>query len=144
MDGDMAAEQPDPAPQSLYVTDPMPHAPSHAEIERIVWRLLEDRPGTRPTIADVGRAVGRSPLQLRRAIASDRRESNGSNGSDGSGTLRMMLTSACIAYAGTLVKRGEKVEAAMFLSGFRHKTNFGRQFRRQFGCLPSQYRNQRA
>lgn len=117
----------------------MANAPSTEEIERIVWQFLEERPGTRPTIADVGRAVGRTPLQLRRALA------NGRRGSDnGAGTLRMMLTTACITYAGTLVKRGEKVEAAMFLSGFRHKTNFGRQFRRQFGCLPSQYRNRPA
>jgi len=117
----------------------MANAPSHEEIARIVWQFLEERPGTRPTIADVGRAVGRTPLQLRRALANGRRET-----ANGSGTLRAMLTSACITYAAALVKRGEKVEAAMFLSGFRHKTNFGRQFRRQFGCLPSQYRNRPA
>lgn len=58
----------------------------------------------------------------------------------GVSTFRHFISSLCARIAADHLRDGHKVVAAMYLSGYRHKTSFNTQFRKQFGCLPREYR----
>jgi AraC-like DNA-binding protein len=61
---------------------------------------------------------------------------------EGALTPKALITQVCVEHAAELIRSGTKIEAALSLAGFHQKTNFNRQFRRMFGCLPHEYRNQ--
>lgn len=56
-------------------------------------------------------------------------------------TVRQCVTRARLEHAATLIKQGVKIEAVSLIVGYRSKTNFYRQFRRQFASTPLQYRH---
>jgi AraC-like DNA-binding protein len=111
------------------------------EIERIVWELLEEHPGNRPTMREIAAVRGCTVLQLRRQHDQVRRVL-GARGYCPS--FRDALTYSCVTYAQLLIRRGTKIQAAMRLAGFQQKTNFNRQFRRFLGALPSEARKRSA
>ena len=105
------------------------------EIERIVWELLEEHPGRRPTMAEVAAVRGCTPVQIRHATDHLRRIL---------GTVaycapfRDALTYSCLTYAGLLIRKGTKIHAAMRLAGFHQKSNFNHQCKEFLGSLPSE------
>lgn len=84
------------------------------------------RTGEHPTVGQVAAELGVNPLTFRRRWQTTGRTA-----------LRDLIVYACLTHARTLILDGTKVEAAMLLSGFRHYSNFCRQFRAFFGENPS-------
>ncbi len=110
------------------------------EIERIVWELLEEHPGHRPTMDELAVVRGCTALDIRRTTERIQRIL----GSIGyCATFRDALTYSCLTYARLLVQRGTKIEAAMRLAGFHNKTNFNRQFSRFFIGRPAELTHRR-
>lgn len=102
--------------------------------EPVVWRLLDDGRGQRPSTNDIGLAgFGLTASQLRRRLRMTGRMS-----------LRDVVTYCCLTHAQALIRDGMKVEAAMRMSGFRHVGNFCDQFRLFFGCQPHECRERAA
>jgi AraC-like DNA-binding protein len=56
-------------------------------------------------------------------------------------TLHRYLARVRIMNAAELIHKGEKVEAAMLLVGYRSKKNFYRQFKAALGVTPAEYRH---
>jgi hypothetical protein len=75
------------------------------EIQRVVWQLLEDRPGIRPSIEQIAIRLQMTYRQFCRAIQPTRR------------TGRQLRSWCCATYAAHLIGKGVKVEAAMALGG---------------------------
>ena len=90
------------------------------------------RTGEHPTVGQVAAELRVNPLTLRRRWRSTGRTA-----------LRDLVVYACLTHARALILDGTKVEAAMLLSGFRHYSNFCRQFRAFFGDNPSACRPDR-
>ena len=90
------------------------------------------RTGEHPTVGQVAAELRVNPLTLRRRWRSMGRTA-----------LRDLVVYACLTHARALILDGTKVEAAMLLSGFRHYSNFCRQFRAFFGDNPSACRPDR-
>jgi methylphosphotriester-DNA--protein-cysteine methyltransferase len=110
------------------------------EIERIVWELLDEHPGRRPTMQEVAAIRGFTSLQLRRTTERIQRVL----GPIGyCATFRDELTYSCLTYARLLIAKGTKIEAAMRLAGFHQKTNFNRQCREFLGDSPSDWKSRR-
>jgi methylphosphotriester-DNA--protein-cysteine methyltransferase len=110
------------------------------EIERIVWELLDEHPGHRPTMTEVAAVRGCTPLQLRRTTERIQRIL----GAVGyCATFRDALTYSCLTYARLLIERGTKIHSAMRLAGFHQKTSFNRQCQSFLGSLPNELRSRR-
>ncbi|WP_396937094.1 helix-turn-helix domain-containing protein [Mycolicibacterium sp.] len=77
--------------------------------------------------------LGMTPVQLRRRFQRSAYPAP-----------RDLIITVCVGRAAALIADGMKVEAAFSSVGFRHHTNFNRQFRRCFGVLPSNYRHRLA
>lgn len=93
--------------------------------------LLRDRPGRRPTVGDVSKAMASHPVTLRRNLRDLRAQKP-----------HALIMLARLGHVATLIQRGTKIDAARTLAGFRHKGNFNRQFRSVYRCLPREYRSQ--
>lgn len=102
--------------------------PSH--LSTVAERLLCHRPASRLTVRELAVALGLSERQLRRAIRVR-----------GQTSARDVIILTRVAYAPARITAGDKICAAMFLAGFRNKSNFNRQFRACLGCSPSEFRS---
>ena len=97
--------------------------------EELIWKLLDRRPGRRPSVDELARTLGTDARHLRVRLRADR-----------CAPAREMITYGCLTYAARLIAEGVKIEAAMLIAGFHNKTNFCRQFREFLGCQPGRYR----
>jgi len=103
-------------------------APDDRALAAIVRARIETT-GTRPTAKEIGRALDLTEVQLRRVLHVA-----------GGQRVREAITAACLDRSAQLIREGLKIEAAFRLAGFRHDSNFSRQFKRRFGCTPSAFR----
>jgi len=109
------------------------------ELQAVIAQLLEQYK-RRPRMREVARAIGVTEWRLRRQFHAGR-----VNGLAPCSPVRFrsILTCECARYGKHLIELGYKIEAAVKLAGFNNRTNFNRQFKALFGCLPSQCRNRR-
>jgi AraC-like DNA-binding protein len=113
------------------------------ELEAVVWRLLDQHPGRRPTLEEVARDAHRSALDMRRANLAVRRIVATTFGQRAfkQPTCRDMISYACLTYSTQLIRGGTKIEASMRLAGFRSWSHFSRKCQDYFLCQPHELRH---
>ena len=96
------------------------------DLQRLLWRLIEDRQSL--TMTQVSRAMDRTPSQLRRAL----RQDLGTN-------FRRVRAHARVTYAVQAIERGEKIEAVLHEVGLHNRTSFIKQCRFYTGKSPHHF-----
>src|SRR6266850_7312892 len=100
----------------------------HVEVRRIL-DLIHDHYSERLTLDAFERTLGQPSAYLARLF----REEIGVS-------IHNHVTQTRLANAATLILDGVKIEAVALSVGYQSKKNFYRQFKRQFGFTPEQYR----
>jgi len=100
----------------------------HVEVRRML-DLIHDRYSERLTLDALERAFGQPSAYLSRLF----RHETGIS-------IHDHVTRTRLANAATLIRAGVKIEAVALSVGYQSKKNFYRQFKRQFGSTPEQYR----
>src|SRR3979411_3085540 len=103
---------------------------ARVQVQRML-DLIHDHYSERLTLEVLERALGQPSAYFSRLF----RDETGVS-------IHDHVTQTRLANAATLIRAGVKIEAVALRVGYQSKKNFYRQFKRQFGTTPEQYRRQ--